>query len=130
MTKIAAASFTTQDIDKPVGVDIGGYMASLMSVADDGTRTLVGAPSPVADNAQAVDFTITDPGNYTVQVARVDVTGTPIFAPGESDVFNVPAEKVSVPLVVRVTLTDPPVVSTVEVPDAVTVAVGDPAATT
>lgn len=112
--KIASASFTTVDVVAPVGVTAGGFVATLMLGG-----VAVGIPAPVELGASAT-FTITEPGTYTIEVARVSDSGENMASPASSAPFVVEADilMISVPLAVTVTLSD-----AVEVPGSVAVAV-------
>lgn len=101
MTKIATVSFETEKVDPPEGVSLAGYAVSLMLAG-----VLVGAPTIVSDKSTPVALTITEPGTYTVQVARISTNGDAMWPPKSSAPFDVPADKVEVPLTVTVSLGD------------------------
>jgi hypothetical protein len=100
MSKLASVTFTTQLQDKPEGVIVGGFLVALVkagAVVDSKT---------VADNAAPVEFNITTPGDYTVQVTRVAESGENISPTVSSDQFTVAPDQILVPLAVTVTVGD------------------------
>lgn len=100
MTKIAQASFTTKLVDNPSNAALGGFAVALLLAG-----TVVGSPTVVADKATPVSFTITDSGEYSVQVTRVMADGVSAFdAPVASAPFTVTPDQVEVPLEVTVTV--------------------------
>ena len=110
MTKYANVSFSTQLQDTPDGVVVGGYAVSLMK---DGAP--VQALS-VGNSLTPIQFVITAPGVYSVQVVRVAESGENVSPVAESAVFTVAPDQITVPLTVTVALAD-----TIDVPAVVTV---------
>jgi hypothetical protein len=111
MSKIANVTFTTQLQDKPEGAVVGGYSV-VLSKAGAAVETKV-----VPDNVTPVQFDIASPGDYTVQVARVDSnTGVNISPVVESAPFTIVPDQIEVPLAITVTVAE-----TIAVPAEVTV---------
>ena len=77
----------------------------------------VGAPVSIVLGVP-FQFSISVPGTYTIEVARVDSEGNIVASPAVSNPFEVPVEvtMMNVPFVVTVTLTD-----AMSVPSVVTV---------
>jgi predicted RNA-binding protein with TRAM domain len=113
MNKIATVSFTTTDVDMPIGVVVGGYAVTLFLAG-----VPFGAPVLVADDSSPVRLPITVPGTYHVEVARVADSGEAIASPAASEPFVVAPDQVAVPLAVMVSIAD-----IAGVPATVTVAV-------
>lgn len=115
MNKQATVTFTTQEVDQPQGVVVGGFAVSLLLAG-----ALVGEPMVVTDQRAPIAFTISQPGEYAVGVCRVAQSGEPCSATVMSDPFIVAVDKMSVPLVVTISIGDVP---RIDVPVAVDVVV-------
>jgi acyl-coenzyme A thioesterase PaaI-like protein len=112
MNKFANVSFTTALVDQPDGVTPGGYLVTLINSAGAVADTI-----SVASAADKIQFIISTPGDYTVGVARVAVSGENISATVVSAVFNVAVPQMDVPTSITVTLSD-----VMDVPASVAVA--------
>jgi hypothetical protein len=99
MNKSAQVSFTTKKQDEPSGMVIAGYIAVLFLAG-----VPVGAPITLADITAPCQFSITEPGNYHVTVARCSADGEYVSPAIESPVFTVAPDQIDVPLSVTVTL--------------------------
>lgn len=128
MKRLASVSFTTTDIDPPVGVTVAGFDVTLFLAG-----VPVGSPVPVADTTAKVSFTIIAPGSYHVEVARVAESGEAIASPAASEPFVVKPDMIAVPLIVTVVLSDvpigtlPPAPSSAPIPDTSMAASAPPA---
>lgn len=110
MNKIATCSFKTVDVPLSVDQIPAGYQATLFL----GTLP-AGAPVDVQPDVEFT-FPITLPGDYHIEVVRLDTKGVPCASPVSSDTQTVQPDMVTVPLSVSFVLKD----ATVSVPgDAV-----------
>lgn len=101
MKRLASLSFTTTEIDPPAGVTVAGFDANLFL---DGTP--VGATAHFSDSSAKITFTITAPGAYHVELARVSDTGEAVASPAASDLYVVKPDMIAVPLTVTLSFTD------------------------